>query len=175
MHSWDGSQVPCCYLQLLLMWPSRLKSIEIKSHFCKSRQIIFQNYSSTTILEIISQLPLSQTTASSHPSVFTFTLPLPGGRVSDAWEPSNQRMLPLPHRSKVSLTSLMTSHFRLLFCYFPLTATRPPLGTTQSATQWVPWALSLGVKTNTTVLMEKLFNIFNARRIIWIKKTLKLR
>jgi hypothetical protein len=61
--------------------------------------------------------PLSQATASNHSNVFTFTLLLSEGRAGEAWEPSNKTMLFLPPRNKVSLTSPMTFHVHLLFCY----------------------------------------------------------
>jgi hypothetical protein len=69
------------------------------------------------IREIKIPQPLSQATASNHSKVFTFTILLREGRTGEASESSNETMLCLQPLNKASLTSPMTFHFRVPFCY----------------------------------------------------------
>jgi hypothetical protein len=110
----DVSEDLSCY-RVLLMRPFRLKFIEIKPHCCQCSQTYFSgSYSSALILKIKILRPLSQ---SSHSDIFTLMLLLSEGRAGEACEHSNKSVLFLPPHSEVSLTSLMTLHFHLLFYY----------------------------------------------------------
>jgi hypothetical protein len=87
----------------------RWNSLQLNPSDIKVTKLSLQIMQFTINSEIKIPRPLSQATASDNSEVFILTLPLPGGRTDEAWEPCRKWWSPPPQN--VSLTYWVTFAF----------------------------------------------------------------
>jgi hypothetical protein len=113
---------------VLLTQPSRLKFIKIEPHCCRIQQNYFSKLCSFDIIQKMKiPWPLSESSASYHSNIFTFTVLLSEGRTGEAWESSNKTTLFLSTPNKVYFNFPMNFHFHptlLLYIYIYISVSR---------------------------------------------------
>jgi hypothetical protein len=94
-YSW----LRCCYVRRSV-WTLRqaVGPLQYERAWVEIQRQFSKPHNSTIIQKIKIPRSLSQASASNHSNAVTFTLPLPEGQMSGAWEPSNKIMLFLPPR-----------------------------------------------------------------------------